>query len=83
MKQNLDPDCFAARLLEIVAGIEAKKLDDGVMPNYATIDEVFNALKDEISESLREQCRQKRLRWHKTVNGIIMFETINHKKITI
>lgn len=80
MKQNLDPDCFAARLLGTVAGIEAKKLDDGVMPNYATIDEVFNALKDEISESLREQCRQKRLRWHKTVNGIIMFETIQDLK---
>lgn len=58
---------------EAVAEIQGIKRDSGIVPDYVTINELMNYLREEILESLRELYRQGIVEHHKNVNGIPMF----------
>lgn len=71
--EKYEQDVLQSILLAAVEEIQGIKHDNGQSPDFATFDEVFNSVKVEMTEALRELCRQHKLEYHKNVNGIISF----------
>lgn len=79
-------------LYETIAEIQDIKRYSKVFPDYATIHEIHNSLKPEYGEKLEQMKEQilqglrmlyraKKINFHKTVNGILMF-SINQQNDT-
>lgn len=66
-------------LYDAVKEIQSTKRSNGQIPSLATMDEIFNIIKPEIIEALRDLCRTKSLKCHETVNGKIMFDVIGNR----
>lgn len=69
--ENLDTT--KQSVLDTIAEIQDMKRAAGKNPDMATMDEVMNGVRVEVLESLRSLCREHRLEYRKTVNGIVMF----------
>lgn len=60
--------------LQIIRDIEREKADAGIRPTSATMNEVRQALIKEMTEELRQMCRNNILRWNRTINDISFYE---------
>lgn len=58
---------------DAVAEIQDMKRDGGKAPDYATINEVVNYMREELLEALRGLYKQGVIEFHKNINGIPMF----------
>ena len=58
---------------DAVTEIQDIKRAGGKAPDFATIDEIVNYMREELLESLRGLYRGGKVEFHKTVNGILMF----------
>lgn len=58
---------------DAVSEIQDMKRVGGKSPDFATIDEVVNYMREELLEALRVLYRQGKIEFHKTVNGVPMF----------
>lgn len=58
---------------DAVAEIQDMKRVGGKSPDFATIDEIVNYMREELLEALRVLYRNKMVEFHKTVNGVPMF----------
>lgn len=70
-KSNLTP--LQSIVYDVVDEIQGIKRDNKQDPNYATIDEVMNSLKQEVLQQLREMYKGGLITFQRTVNGVAMF----------
>lgn len=54
----------------IISEIEAKHVKENVVPNYVLMEDVKRAVIDDLTNALREMCKDGTLEWHKTLNSV-------------
>lgn len=69
---------FQRVAFDLVCEIQSIKQEQGREPSYATMHEVVNSMKVELTEALRQLCRSGVLECHVNVNKIPMF-SIKHQ----
>lgn len=93
METLTDPETLDQQIFDAISEIQGIKRDSRLFPDYAMMPEVFNFLRPEygerfenmeadLKEGIRRLCRAKRIEWHMTVNGILMFGVRNQSKQT-
>lgn len=91
MDAQTDPEAIDQQLFDTISEIQGMKRDSHLFPDYAMMPEVFNFLRPEygerfetmeadLKEGIRRLCRAKRIEWHMTVNGVLMFGVRNQSK---
>lgn len=93
METLTDPETLDQQIFDAISEIQGIKRDSHLFPDYAMMPEVFNFLRPEygerfeameadLKEGIRRLCRVKRIEWHMTVNGVLMFGVRNQSKQT-
>lgn len=54
----------------IISDIAAKRVKENVVPNYVLMEDVKCAVIDDLTNALREMCKDGTLEWHKTLNSV-------------
>lgn len=54
----------------IISDMEAKLVKENVVPNYVLMEDVKRAVIDDLTNALREMCKDGTLEWHKTLNSV-------------
>ena len=54
----------------IISDMEAKLVKENVVPNYVLMEDVKCAVIDDLTNALREMCKDGTLEWHKTLNSV-------------
>lgn len=91
METLTDPETLDQQIFDAISEIQGIKRDSHLSPDYAMMPEVFNFLRPEygerfetmeadLKEGIRRLCRAKRIEWHMTVNGVLMFGVRNQSK---
>ena len=61
-------------LLEVIRKIQAEKKEKKQVPNHALYVEISNTMSDEIKKCLNELCKEKKIKFCKTLNDIAFYE---------
>ena len=54
----------------IISDIAAKHVKENVAPSYALMEDVKRAVSDDLTNTLREMCKDGTLEWRKTLNSV-------------
>lgn len=61
-------------LLEVIRKIQAEKKEKKQVPDYALYVEISNTMSDEIKKCLNELCKEKKIKFCKTLNDLGFYE---------
>lgn len=50
--------------------MEAKHAKENTVPNYVLMEDVKRAVIDDLTNALREMCKDGTVEWHKTLNSV-------------
>ena len=54
----------------IISDIAAKRVEENKAPSYALMEDVKRAVSDDLTNTLREMCKDGTLEWRKTLNSV-------------
>ena len=72
-------DLLSEVLLNTIKEIQAEKKEKNITPNHALHAEISNRIHTEVKQALNKLCKEKKIRFCKTLNDLAFYEEDGQK----